>query len=135
MEVTFLGVKCEQGEIEMGTLSVSPFEGRRDRQRKKTSSRGRMEEMRENPRLAGGVNFVKKCCISVEVLELRVMALTPEAGENTLHQLLGSQVFLSLWEKRKEQETQVRSSIWWGQGKSWLVGEAKLQSVDQYVAM
>ena len=42
-----------------------------------------MEEVRENPRLAGRVELCEEILHFCRGVELRVMALTPEAGENT----------------------------------------------------
>ena len=125
MEVTFLGVKCEQGEIEMGTPSGSLFWGKKGQAegKKKSSSRGRMEEMRENPRLAGGVELCEKILHFWRGIRIQGDGSNPRGRGEYLHQLLGSQVFLSLWEKKKRtnRDPGVRSSIWWGHGSLGLL--------------
>lgn len=82
-----------------------------------------MEEMRENPRLAGGVELCEEMLHFCRGIGIKGDDSNTRGRGEYLHQLLGSQVFLSLWEKKKrtKRDPRVRSSIWWGQGNLGLL--------------
>lgn len=82
-----------------------------------------MEEMRENPRLAGRVELCEEILHFCRGVGIKGDGSNPRGRGEYLHQLLGSQVFLSLWEKKKrtKRDPRVRSGVWWGQGSLGLL--------------
>lgn len=64
-----------------------------------------------------------------------MMALTSEAGVSVF---LGSQVFLGLWDKKKNKtrgDPRARNSIWWGHGSRGLLERLSPEEGTKAVAM
>lgn len=82
-----------------------------------------MEEVRENPRLAGRVELCEEILHFCRGVGIKGDSSNPRGRGEYLHQLLESRVFLSLWEKKKRTKTdpRVRSGVWWGQGSFGLL--------------